>query len=511
MHLSAIVDVHDQLRATTRRTLKVAAIAEPLARLDGDDLVIATAWLAGRPRQGRLGIGAAGLRSHPFPPPSSVERLTLQQVDAQLSTIATTRGKGANARRNRVLDALLAEATGPEQTFLIKLVLGELRQGALEALVVDGLAHAYGLPVDRVRRAHMLAGHLLEVASALAERGPAGLDRFQMTPFTPVAPMLASPAEAIGRALEAVGSAILDYKLDGARIQIHRDGDRVAVYTRTLREVSTAVPELQAAARALPVSRVILDGEALAVQADGRPYPFQVTMQRFGRKTAGEADAETTPLTPYFFDVLWIDGESLIDQPASERADQLESVVPAASRIPRRRTEDPTTVSRFFQEALDAGHEGIMVKDAAAPYRAGSRGKSWLKLKSSETLDLVVLAAEWGSGRRHRWLSNLHLGARRPDGTFAMLGKTFKGLTDAMLAAQTERFQALAVAEADGVVYLRPAVVVEISYDALQRSSHYPLGLALRFARVKRFRPDKTPEEADTVERVQARYRGGAP
>ncbi|HSA81564.1 MAG TPA: ATP-dependent DNA ligase, partial [Geminicoccaceae bacterium] len=409
--------------------------------------------------------------------------------------------------RLRLLSELFARATEPEQDFLLRLLVGELRQGALEGVMIEAIAKAAKLPASEVRRAAMLAGDLEVVAQAALGEGAAGLARFAVQLFRPVQPMLAQPAEDAADALARLGEAAFEWKLDGARIQVHKGGDQVRVFTRKLNEVTGAVPEIVEVARALPAPELILDGEAIALRPDGRPQPFQITMRRFGRKLDVEAMRAQLPLHCFFFDALALAGETLIDRPGRERLAALDAALPGEVRIPRIVTGRLEDALAFIKDALERGHEGAMAKALDAPYEAGRRGAGWLKVKQAHTLDLVVLAAEWGSGRRRGWLSNLHLGARDEEaGGFVMLGKTFKGLTDQLLAWQTEQFLAREIARDSSTVHVRPELVVEIAFNDLQASPHYPGGLALRFARVKAYRSDKAPEDADTIATVRAIY-----
>jgi DNA ligase-1 len=404
-----------------------------------------------------------------------------------------------------MLHELLARCTHDEQEFIARLVLGELRQGALEGVMVEAIARAADAPASVVRRALMFSGALPEIATAALSEGREGLAGFSIRLFRPVQPMLAGTAEEVGKALDRFETAELEYKLDGARVQVHRAGDEVRVYTRRLNDVTAAVPELVERVRTLPVREIILDGETLAFRGDGVPHPFQVTMSRFGRRLDVERLRHKLPLEAFYFDLLYLDGAGLTDLPARERVEALSQVLPTDLLIPRTMTGDPEEAQAFLGSALAAGHEGIMAKALDAPYEAGRRGKSWLKLKPAHTLDLVVLAAEWGSGRRRGWLSNLHLGARDPvGGGFVMLGKTFKGLDDQTLAWQTKRLQELEVARDDYTVYVRPELVAEIAFDGVQASRRYPGGLTLRFARMKRYRLDKSAADADTIDAVRA-------
>jgi DNA ligase-1 len=401
-----------------------------------------------------------------------------------------------------VLSELFARATEPEQRLLGGLFLGELRQGALEGVMTDAVAKAAGVPGASVRRAAMLAGDLRKVAEAALRDGEAGLEAFRLTPLHPVTPMLAQTAADVASALARIGRASVEWKLDGARIQAHRLGNEVRLFTRNLADITDRVPEIAAAVHALEVETIVLDGEAIMLRADGRPEPFQVTMSRFGTRSAAVSNTE---LRAFFFDCLHVDGRDLVDAPAHDRLEALAAALPADLVVPRVETDEPEVAQAFLEDALARGHEGVMVKALEAPYEAGRRGAGWLKVKQAHTLDLVVLAAEWGHGRRQGKLSNLHLGARDPDGGgFVMLGKTFKGLTDAMLAWQTEHLLGLETHREGHVVHVRPELVVEVAFDGVQTSPRYPGGVALRFARVKGYRPDKSPAEADTIETVRA-------
>jgi DNA ligase-1 len=511
MRLAEMVETSRTVAATPGRLEKVAHLARALGRLAADEAEIGASYLCGEPRQGRIGVGPAALRAAAGGG-AAEPALSLVEVDAALAGIAAAAGPGAASDRQRRLAALFARATAAEQEFLSRLLLGELRQGALEGVLVDAVARASCTPASEVRRAAMAEGRLPPVAAAALSGGAAALARFRMRLLAPVQPMLAQSAEGAADALARLGEASLEYKLDGARVQVHRAGDEVRVFTRSLRDVTAAVPEVAAAVRALPARALVLDGEAIALQADGRPRPFQETMRRFGRKLEVGRVAADLPVTAWFFDALHVDGEDLAARPARERLAALDAIVPAAGRVPRLVTADCEAAARFLEEAVARGHEGIMAKSLEAAYEAGNRGASWLKVKRAHTLDLVVLAAEWGHGRRCGWLSNLHLGARDPaGGGFAMLGKTFKGMTDEMLMWQTERLRDLTVAEDEWVVRVRPELVVEVAFDGIQASPRYPGGLALRFARVKRYRLDKRPDQADTIDCVRALFRRDAP
>ena len=431
--------------------------------------------------------------------------LTVTEVDAAFERIARTTGAGATTDRADQMSQLLARATKDEQQYLALAVLGELRQGALEGLMVEAVAQAAELPVGEIRRALMVSGDLGAVARAALTDGRQGLTRMAIRLFRPLKPMLAQTAEDIGQGLTQLGTAAFEYKLDGARIQVHREGGDVRVFTRYLNDVTAAVPEIVETVRELPISNVVLDGEALACHPDGRPRPFQVTMRRFGRKLDVERLRQSIPLQAFLFDCLYIAGTAILDRPGEERIAALADILPEKLRVPRRIAADPHEGEAFLEAALAAGHEGVMAKALDAPYEAGARGGAWLKIKPATTLDLVVLAAEWGHGRRTGWLSNLHLGARMPGTSeFVMLGKTFKGMTDEMLAWQTVELQKLAIAADGYTVHVQPELVVEIAFNDIQASPHYPGGLALRFARVKRYRPEKRADDADTIETVRA-------
>ncbi|KQH79655.1 ATP-dependent DNA ligase [Mycobacterium gordonae] len=493
--------------ATSSRLTKVAHIADLLRGAATDPELVATvvSWLSGELRQRQIGVGWAALRS--LPPPAPEATLTVGQVDATFTEIGSVAGKGSQARRAALLTGLFAAATEPEHTFLARLLGGELRQGALIGIMTDAVARAAGLPAAAVQRAAMLGGDLPAVAAAALTGG--SLDAFTLQVGRPVGPMLAQTATDVAGALERHdGTTIFEAKLDGARVQIHRRGDDVTVYTRSLDDVTARLPEVVEATLALPVSDLIADGEAIALRPDNRPHRFQVTASRFGRSVDVAAARDKQPLSVFFFDILHRDGADLLDAPTTERLAALDELVPAQHRVDRLVTSDATAATAFLDATLAAGHEGVMAKAPDAPYQAGRRGAGWLKVKPVHTLDLVVLAVEWGSGRRSGKLSNIHLGARDPEsGGFVMVGKTFKGMTDTMLEWQTRRFTELATDGTDGyVVAVRPEQVVEIALDGVQGSSRYPGGVALRFARVLRYRDDKSPAEADTIDAVRAMY-----
>jgi DNA ligase-1 len=512
--LAELCDTHHAMAAVRSRKAKAERLAELLRRLAPGERVPAIAWLTGALPQGRLGVGYATVREIAACPAAAEPTLDVGAVDAAFGAIAGLAGPGSSNERKRLLGELFARATEDEQAFLSRVLLGELRQGGLDGIMADALALAAGVDADALRRAWMLAGDLPQVGAALLEGGAPALARFALAVFRPVLPMLATPCDGLDDALDRLGEAALEHKLDGARVQVHRDGGEVRVFTRGLLDVTAQVPELVAAARALPARRAVLDGEVIALHPDARPRPFQETMSRFSRrKDASLRDA--VPLSPFFFDVLLVDDRELLDTPAAERFAALDALVPAAQRVPRLVTGDAEAAAAFLADALARGHEGVMAKSLAAPYQVGARGQAWLKVKRSHTLDLVVLAVERGSGRRSGTLSNIHLGAGDPEsGGFVMLGKTFTGMTDAMLAWQTRRFAELAERDEGWVVWLRPEQVVEIEFDGIQASTRYPAGLALRLARVVRYRDDKRAGEADTIDTVRAlfeaeRARGG--
>ncbi|MFF4158050.1 ATP-dependent DNA ligase [Streptomyces sp. NPDC001678] len=508
MLLSDVARASEEIAATRSRSAKTAVLAGVFRAAGPDEAPVVIPYLAGRLPQRRTGVGWSTLRD--VPAPAAVPSLTVGDVDRALTAIAAVAGKGAQTERKRLLDGLLGAATEREQWFLLRLIGGELRQGALDALAVEGLAAAAGAAPEEVRRAVMLGGSLGAVARALLAEGPGALAGFRLEVGRPVLPMLARSAKDVDEALDRLGPCAVEEKLDGVRVQVHRDGGDVRVFTRTLDEITGRLPELVGAALELPVSSVVLDGEAVALDAAGRPHAFQDVAGRVGTRTAGAGTkASALALSAVFFDVLAVEGRELLSLPTAERHAVLARVVPEPLRVRRLVVADPSDAAAragardFAADVLRDGREGVMLKALDAAYVAGRRGAAWLKVKPVHTLDLVVLAAEWGHGRRHGRLSNLHLGARGPDGSFAMLGKTFKGLTDEMLAWQTDRLRSLAVSDDGYVVRVRPELVVEIAFDGLQRSSRYPAGVALRFARVVRYREDKGVEEADTVETVR--------
>jgi DNA ligase-1 len=506
--LAAVAGTSERVGATSGRLSKVRELASLLAALESDEIGIVTHYLSGEIAQGRIGIGYATLRAAAAQHGAERPTLTIADVDRRLTELARTRGAGSAARRTQLLGELFALATPAEQTLLLRLLAGELRQGALQGVMLEAIAAAAKMPVSQVRRAAMYATNLGELARVALLEGAAALGQFQLELFSPVAPMLAQTATDVAGALRELGGAVaFEWKMDGARIQLHKRDGEIRVYTRALNEVTGAVPEIVELARTFPANALILDGEAIAFEPSGRPHPFQITMRRFGRRLNVAAMRSELPIRAYFFDCLRRDAQSLVDRAARERFAALAAAVPAASRVPQLISDSEDAARAFYDAALAAGHEGVMAKSLEAPYEAGNRGASWLKIKRAHTLDLVVLAAEWGHGRRSGKLSNLHLGAIDPaTGAYVMLGKTFKGLTDAMLDWQTARFLTLETHRDRWTVYLRPELVAEIAFSDLQASSRYPGGLALRLARVKRYREDKRAEDADTMDTVRRIY-----
>lgn len=503
MLLATVVETSRRIAETTKRLEKIDLLVRLLKQLRPDETEIAVAYLSGSTRQGRIGVGYGALRDASATPAESPS-LELVEIDRAFESLMATQGPGSGQRRSDLLQGLMARSTEVEQQFLGRLLLGELRQGALEGIMLDALARASGLPLDRVRRAVMVAGNMAAVAAALLEKGEAGLSQYSVQLLRPVQPMLAQTAEDVASALKELGEAALEWKLDGARVQVHRSGDDIVVFSRSLNNVTAAVPEIVEAVRALPAKDLILDGEVISLLPDGRPQPFQITMRRFGRKLDVDRMRAELPLTPFWFDLLHLNGGHLLDEPQARRFAALRELAPAQSIVPHTVVSNAVQGDVFLREALDRGHEGIMAKAIDAPYAAGGRGQSWLKVKQARTLDLVILAAEWGHGRRQGTLSNLHLGARDTEqGGFAMLGKTFKGLTDEMLAWQTQELLKLEIGRDSYTVYVEPRVVVEIAFNEIQISSRYKSGLALRFARVKRYRSDKSVEQSDTFQTVQ--------
>jgi DNA ligase-1 len=504
--LARLVDTSGRVAADASRRAKIAHIADLLRATARAEVAIAVAYLSGFTRQGKTGIGYAMLRDARPAAHATAATLSLSDVDATLERIAGTSGAGSAKSKSSLLSGLFSRATPREADFLARLLIGELRQGALEGLMIDAVAAAAGVEPAVVRRAAMAGGGIAAVAASAMEDGAEGLSRYAIALFRPLAPMLAQPADDIEDAMARIGGeAAVEWKLDGARVQVHKQDDDVRIYSRTGNDVTAAAPEIVALARTLAARAAILDGEAIVLDAQGAPYPFQDTMSRFSSRQDKGAARSPMPLTPFFFDCLRRDDEDLVALPASARYDALAQLLPAANITPRIVTSVAADARAFYDDATARGHEGVMVKAVDAPYDAGARSAAWLKVKRSHTLDLVVLAAEWGHGRRRGWLSNLHLGARDPaTGEYVMLGKTFKGMTDAILAWQTGELQKREVARDDWTVYVRPDLVVEVTFNDLQQSPRYPGGLALRFARIKGYRPDKRAADADTMDTVRA-------
>ncbi len=506
MLLGEVAAASADVAATSSRLEKVARLSSVLADLEPAEVPIAVAYLSGVLPQGSIGVGWASLKDLPPAAPEPAT-LALLDVDAALTRIGALTGAGSQSARRTALHDLFAGATDDEQDFLRGLLMGEIRQGALEGVMVEAIARAANVPRTEVRRAAMLTGDLGATATAAIDGGSAALAGFRLSLLTPLQPMLAQSADDVPSALARISPAAVEWKLDGARIQVHRQGDEVRAFTRNLADVTDRVPEIVAMIRSQPLEAAVFDAEAIALRPDRRPHPFGLTMSRFGARSRKDLTEFQTdyPLSAFVFDVLHLDGEDLIDRPAVERFAALDERLPEELRVPRIVTADVEEGDRFLDDAIARGHEGVMVKALDAPYEAGRRGAGWIKVKRAHTLDLVVLAAEWGHGRRRGRLSNLHLGARDPEtGGFVMLGKTFKGMTDEMLAWQTERFQEIETGREGITVHVRPELVVEVAFDGLQPSPRYPGGLALRFARVKGFRPDKRAVDADTIETVRA-------
>ena len=513
---ATLAETSQRVGATTSRLGKMRELSALLAGLAPEEIAPAVHYLAGEMPQGRIGIGPANVSRAAAVEAARSATLSIAEVDRRLAALAATGGAGSAARRAEQLHELFALATPSEQRFLLQLLVGELRQGALEGVMLEAIAAAAQVPVQQVRRAAMYSRDLGAVGQAAMAGGCAELARFQLELFVPVAPMLAQTSPDVATALtELGGEAAFEWKMDGARIQVHKDADEVRIYTRGLNEITTGLPEIVELARTLAPRTLILDGEVIALDAAGRPHPFQITMSRMGRRLDVEAMRSGLPLKAFFFDCLRLESASIAERPARERFGALAGAVPASAQIPRLITGSEPAAREYYDAAIAAGHEGLMAKSLAATYEAGSRGAGWLKIKRAHTLDLVVLAAEWGHGRRTGKLSNLHLGALDPaTGQYVMLGKTFKGLTDAMLEWQTREFLRRETHRDSWTVYLRPELVVEVAFSDLQASSRYPGGLALRLARVKRYRDDKTAAEADTmdaVRRIYAAQSGTAP
>jgi len=499
MLFSRIVDTSAAVAASSSRTQKIGTLAELFSALHPDEIEPAVSCLSGSPRQGRVGVGYAAISATGNVAHADEASLTVLEVDEALSALASVTGEGSPRERVQQLTTLLRRATRAEQDFLRRIVSGELRQGALEGVVLEAVAKSAGVPAATMRRAVLMAGDLPTAAHAALTGGVAALDAISVRLLQPVRPMLADSASDVESALADLPDATLEYKIDGARVQIHKSGDVVRAFSRTLNDVTESVPEIVSVVQALPAQDLILDGETIALDETGNPRAFQTTMRRFGRTRDVTTLQSELPLTLFAFDCLFVDGTTLLDEPLGRRIQTLQDVAPQIA-VPRVVRPTLQEAQAFASGALDRGHEGIMAKSLAAPYAAGRRGSAWLKIKQARSLDLVVLAAEWGHGRRRGWLSNLHLGARDPETNgFVMLGKTFKGMTDAMLAWQTKELVAREVAREGITVFVRPELVVEVAFNEIQDSSMYPGGLTLRFARVKRYRTDKTAADANTI------------
>ena len=503
MQFVRVVETSAAVSSSAARLRKIAHLADLFRALAPEEIAPVVALVSGEPRQGRLGLGHATISEASGVRPADQSVLTVLDVDRALGELAQLSGAGSGRERVRLLTALLERATSAEQDFLRRVLYGELRQGALEGVVLEAVAKSAGIATAKVRRAVLMGGHLTAAAHAALTGGEAALDAISVRLMLPVRPMLADSADDVDAALSDIEDASLEYKLDGARVQIHKADSEVRVFSRTLNDVTASVPELVTVTRALPAREVILDGEVIALDASGAPRPFQMTMKRFGRTKNVDALLTELPLTLFAFDCLFVEGTSLLDEPLSRRVGELGRIAPAVA-VPRLLRPTREQAHAFTRTALDQGHEGVMAKALAAPYAAGRRGSAWLKVKQARTLDLVVLAAEWGHGRRQGWLSNLHLGARDPAAnSFVMLGKTFKGMTDHMLTWQTKELLSREIARDGIIVHVRPELVVEVAFNEIQDSSQYAGGLTLRFARVKRYRSDKTVADVNTIDDVR--------
>jgi DNA ligase 1 len=507
LKLAEIVATSRDVAATRSRKQKTARLAALLQQLEAAEVRAGVGFLCGELRQGKLGVGYRSLQQLREQAHAAEPSVTVSELDATFAELSQLSGKGSATRQAQLLRDLYARLTADEADFVARLLVGELRQGALEAQVVEALGAATGISATALRRAMLFAGDATEVAVRALAGGEAALAELSIELFRPLRPMLAQTAKDVNDAVTRLAPCAFEQKLDGARIQAHRAGERVAIYSRHGNDLTEALPEIVALVRSFSAESLVLDGEAIALSSEGRPLPFQVTMRRFGRKLDVDAQRLALPLSAFFFDCLYLNGEVLVERSNEQRWAALEQAVPEASRIPRHVVETVEAGEAEMRAALQSGHEGVVVKSLASSYEAGRRGAGWLKLKPAPTLDLVVLAAEWGSGRRKGLLSNLHLGARDPEtGGFVMLGKTFKGLTDQTLAWQTQKLQELATSQNEWVVHVRPELVVEIAFDGLQKSPHYPGGMALRFARVRGYREDKSASEADSIAFVRSIY-----
>jgi len=500
-----LVEVSEKVSATSRKKEKISLLAHFFQQAKGREIALAASYLSGQLPQDRLGIGWATLQEALKDLIEKLQPLNLIELDRLFEDISREKGAGSLEKKVKILRDIFSSIQKNERDFLTRLIMGEIRQGALEGLVLEALAQASSLYIDNLRQSLMFSGDIGEVAKVTLEEGITGLSRFQPKLFHPISPMLANSVEGEAEALERLGKAGWEYKIDGARIQIHKEGEDIRIFTRHLKDVTESVPELIELARKFQFEKAIFEGEAIVLRKDGRPLPFQITMRRFGRTQNVKRMQKEIPLFPYFFDLLYLDGDPLFNRPYRERFNLLAKRIPSEYIIPQIVAANEKEARNFLQRSLEAGHEGLMAKGFDSPYISGHRGFYWLKIKPAQSLDLVILAAEWGHGRRKGWLSNLHLGARDSESyNFIMLGKTFKGLTDEMLRWQTERLLKLEIGRDEWTIYVKPELVVEVAFNDLQESPHYPGGLALRFARVKRYREDKSPLEADTIQKIRA-------
>ena len=503
MLFARVVDASQAVAAASARLQKIAHFADLFRALEPDEIAPVVAFVSGEPRQGRIGLGHAAISAVSGVTSVTVPTLTVPEVDRALTSLAGISGAGSARERVRLLTALFEKATQAEQDFLRRVLYGELRQGALEGVVLEAVARSAGIAAAKVRRAVLMGGDLPAAARAALIGGQAALDAISVRVMQPVRPMLADSADDVDAALVDIDGASVEYKLDGARVQIHKAGSEVRVFSRTLNDVTASVPEIVTVAQALPAGELILDGEVIALDESGAPRQFQTTMRRFGRTKDVDALQSELPLTLFAFDCLFADGTSLLDEPLGRRMDELTRIAPVVA-VPRVVRPTREEAHAFAKTALDRGHEGVMVKALSSAYAAGRRGSAWLKVKQARSLDLVVIAAEWGHGRRHGWLSNLHLAARNPStNSFVMLGKTFKGMTDEMLTWQTKELLAREIGRDGIIVHVKPELVAEVAFNEIQDSSQYAGGLTLRFARVKRYRSDKTAADANTIDDVR--------
>jgi DNA ligase-1 len=504
--VAELVETSREVEHTRSRKQKSQLLAAVFERLTPTEVPIVVRYVSGELRQGKLGFAWSDVSEAMAEPAAASSSVTALELDSALDDLGRLRGPGTSAERRGALTALFARLTPEERQFVAKLIAGEMRHGVGEGLTVDALSLASNLEVKVLRQALLFLGDLSRLATLALVEGEGALGRQSVEPFRPLRPMLAQASPSVADAYERATPCVFEHKLDGARIQVHRAGERVAIYSRTGNDVTSSLPEVVELVLSFAAESFVLDGEVIALRADGRPEAFQTTMRRFGRKANVASLASALPLNAYFFDCLFLNERALVSESNARRFEALASFVPPSARIERRSVDGVESAEEVLREALSLGHEGVLVKNVDSLYEAGRRGGSWLKVKPAPTLDLVVLAAEWGSGRRKGYLSNLHLGARDEHGSFVMLGKTFKGLTDATLAWQTEKLQKLATQTRGHVVFVRPTLVVEVAFDGVQKSRAYPCGLTLRFARVRRYRDDKPASQADTIESVRSYF-----